>query len=573
MAQHRGIMALIGALAGGSLYLLARLMDANWLVGRPALALALAAGVFFGGLLITAGPLSLIRAALAALVIAVSVAALFTLASFRFGTADDIVGSILTMTSVSVLIWLPWPFVIAQAGLGWRDYPSLFSEAWGIVVRGSMAVIFTAIVWAVIFLSRALLGLVGVGVINLVLDQPYMPWLITGTVLGLALAVVNELADVLSPGLVLRLLRLLLPVVLLVMIIFLVALPIRGFATIFGEVSSAMVLLAMAGAGVMLVTSALDQEDVLAAHSTLMVQSARVMAAIVILPAGLAAWGLWLRVDSHGWTPVRLLAASVVVLGLMYGVLYLVAVLRGPAWMERIRQSNIWMAVAMMVLAGLWLTVLNPEAISARSQLARIEDGRTPVQDMDLYDFGDWGLAGQKALDRLNVMAKTNPPLADRLAGIERPLPPAADPAVLQKALAATLPVQPDTDAAKALRARILAGVSVEDVQGWQTECDVHLPEGGPGCVLVVADFLPATPGDEAMLIARSNAGYLVMEGFGFDGDTLLRRAITAYAGTVPGYDEGAALIEDLQKGPAAVSTVPLNQIVVQGLPGLAFAP
>ena len=573
MLQQRGIMALIGAMAGGSLYLLGTLIDANWLVGRPALALVVVAVVFFGGLLITTGPLSLLRAAASALGLACMVAALFTLATFRYGASDGVIGSLLPMLSVGVLVWLPWPFLIAAAGSGWRDYPSLFSEAWGIVVRTSMAVIFTAIVWGVIYLSKALLALVGVGVIGLLLDQAYVPWLVTGTVLGLAMAVVNELADVLSPGLVLRLFRLLVPVVLAVMVIFLIALPLRGFATIFGEVSSAMVLLAMAGTAVVLVTSALDQEDVLAVHTPLMVQSARAMAAIVIVPGGLAALALRLRVMDHGWTPDRLLAATVVLLGVKYGTLYLLAVLRGAGWMERIRQANIWMAFAMMALAVLWLTVLNPEAISARSQMARILDGRTKGTDIDVYAFRDGSLAGNAALAQLQEMAKTDPALAAQLAGSDGQPVPEPDPAAALKALAASLPLQPDTDAAKALRGRILAAVPASDLQGWQADCDARLAQGGPACVLVVADFLPDVAGDEAMLIARSPDGYLVMEGFAFAGDTLQRHPVTSYSGTLPSFEDGAALIDRLQKTPAPISPVPLNQVTVPGLPALAFGP
>ena len=573
MVVQRGTMALIGALAGGALYLLSLMIDANWLGGRPALALIVASVVFFGGLMITAGPLTLIRAAASAGVLAVVVATLFTLASFRYATPDAIVNVVLPMLALGVLVWLPWPFVIAGAGLGWRDYPSLFSEAWGIVVRVGMAVLFTAIVWGVIYLSQALLALVGVGFIRVLLDQAAVPWLVTGTVLGLALAVVNELTDVLSPGLVLRLFRLLVPVVLAVMVIFLIALPLRGFATIFGAVSSAMVLLAMAGAAVVLVTSALDQEDVLAAHTALMVQSARAMAAIVILPAGLAVWALRLRVIDHGWTPDRLLAASVAVLALMYGVLYLVAVLRGRGWMERIRQANIWMAFGMMALAALWLTVLNPEAISARSQMARIADGRTKAADIDLYAFQNGSLAGQAAMDQLRGLAKTNAGLAARLAGYDGQPAPVADPVVAQKALAASLPVQPDTPAAKAVRDQILAAVLPSDLKDWQTDCDRHLATGGPACVLVVADFLPGVAGDEAMLLAQSPDGYMFMEGFAFAGDALLRHPVTSYNGTLPGFGDGAALIDQLQKAPAPMAAVPLNQIALPGMPALMFGP
>ena len=89
---------------------------------------------------------------------------------------------------------------------------------------------------------------------------------------------------------------------------------------------------------------------------------------------------------------------------------------------------------------------------------------------------------------------------------------------------------------------------------------------------MVVADFLTASPGDEAMLVSRTSDGYLSMEGFGFDGDSLLRHPVTAYNGAFPGDDEGVALIDGLQKTPPPVSAVPLNQITAPGLPGLAFA-
>ncbi|MGV8987927.1 MAG: DUF4153 domain-containing protein [Cypionkella sp.] len=573
MALNRRVMALIGALAGGSLYLLGLMIEAEWLAGRPALGAAVLAGVFFGGLLITAGPLSLARAALGALAVGLVVMVLFLLASLRFAAADGIVGSVVAMVSVAVLIWLPWPFLIAGAGPGWRDYPSLFSESWGIVVRVTIALVFTGIVWLVIFLSQSLLDLVGVPVIDLVIGQSVAPWLITGAVLGLAMSVVNELSDVLSPGLVLRLFRLLAPVVLVVMAIFLIALPVRGFDTIFGAVSSTAVLLGMVAAAVTLVTSALDQEDATAEHAGILVQSARALAAIMVLPAGLAAWALWVRVAEHGWTPERLLAATVAGLALAYGVFYLIAVLRGPGWMERIRQANIWMALATMAVAALWLSVLNPEGISARSQLDRIADGRTKVDQIDLYALRSWGLAGKKAVAALNQLAEGNDALAARLTAADTAQAPEPDLAAVQKALAATLPMQPSTPQTQALRDQILAQVPLYDLQRWQVDCDQHLPQGGPGCVMVVADFLPATPGDEAMLLARDGDGYMVIEGFSLTGDILMRHPVTSYEGSLPAFDQGAALIELLQKGLPPLGAITLNQLIAPDQPGLVFAP
>ena len=67
--------------------------------------------------------------------------------------------------------------------------------------------------------------------------------------LVLALAVVTELSDYVSPFLILRLLRLMLPPVLLVLAVFLLALPLRGLSGLFGGLSAAATLLAMVAAG------------------------------------------------------------------------------------------------------------------------------------------------------------------------------------------------------------------------------------------------------------------------------------------------------------------------------------
>lgn len=573
--QLRGGMALIGALAGGSLYLLGLMIEAEWLAGRAALAVAVLAGVFFGGLLVTLGRLSFARAAAGAFAVAAGTASLCLWASLRFAEASGIGGSPLAMIALGVLVWLPWPFLMAQGGLGWRDYPTLFLESWGVVVRISMALIFTAIVWLVILLSQALLDLVGVPVLDVVLRAPASTWLITGTVLGLAISVVTELSDVLSPSLVLGLLRLLVPVVLVVMGIFLGALPFKGFDSIFGWVSSALVLLAMTAAAITLVTSALDESDPTAVSSRFMVQAARALAAIVIVPAGLAAWAIGLRVAEHGWTPPRLLAATAAGLGLAYGIAYLTAILRGVGWMERIRQSNIALALALMAIAALWLSVLNPEAISARSQLARIADGRTSATDVDLYAFQDWGLAGAAALDRLHEMAATDPALAARfaVAGDGAAPLPEPDAVTLRQALVASLPLQPATAAAQSLRDAILGQVAPSDLQGWQSDCNARLPQGQPGCVMVIADFLPAAPGLEAMLLARDADGYMISEGFSLADGTLQRHPLTSYDGTIPAFDAASALIAALQAGVPPVTALPLNQLALPGQPGLVFAP
>jgi hypothetical protein len=280
--QDRGQLALVGAAAGGSLYALAEILDGDLLGERLALALAAFTASFFFGVLGMAGPLRIDRAAIRAAGLAMIVAGLISLAGQRFDTIDELANSPVPGTAVFVLTTIPLPFLIAAAGPGWRDYPCLFTHAWGIFVRYSLAWAFVGVVWGVILLSDALFGVVGLTVIEDLLDIDIVPWLITGTVLGLALAVVQELADVVTPYLVLRLLRLLVPVVLVVLAVFVLALPMRGLSGLFGGLSVAATLLAMTAAAATLITSAVDQDDLGATEPVVM---RRATQALALIPA------------------------------------------------------------------------------------------------------------------------------------------------------------------------------------------------------------------------------------------------------------------------------------------------
>ena len=127
MPQQRLILAMVGALAGGSLYLVFRAAEEGFLGPRLALAAMVAAGVFFTALLALTGPMALIRAAGQAAVLALVVGGLTFWASFRFASANDLLGSPLAVAAVLVLSFVPLPFILAGEATRWRDYPALFS--------------------------------------------------------------------------------------------------------------------------------------------------------------------------------------------------------------------------------------------------------------------------------------------------------------------------------------------------------------------------------------------------------------------------------------------------------------
>ena len=572
---QRGQMAAIGALAGLSIYGLSQIIDRDILSDRAVLALVTFAATFFTGVLALAGPLTILRAAFASAFLALVTTGLLLGASFRFAVPDNIFNGPFPALAAMVVGLVPLPFIVAAFGPGWRDYPALFSAAWTIVVRYAAAWVFVGVVWGVIFLSDTLLSVVGLRVIRDLIDIEVVPFLVTGLTLGLALAVVQEMKDYVSPYLILRLLRLLLPVVLLVMVVFIVALPVQGLSGLFGGLSVAATLLAMTAAAATLITTAIDQSDAEATQSPLLARATQALAAILPIPAGLAAYSVWLRVDQYGWTPDRLFAAVVAVLALGYSLLYAAAFLRRKNWMGGIRRANIYMAVAGIAAAVLWLTpILNAERISANALVARYQSGKTAAADLDVSQLMAWGSAGAAALETLQVLAKE--PGQDALAAA---LSEAAtttysdaadpDPAKALADLVAVLPLQPAT--ATADRDRLLFGMQGYELVSWLNACKTPLADGKPGCVMVLADFSPVNPGNEAIIVLRDTGDAMRYEAFVQIDETVERRTVSTLNGYLP-YDEtGAEMIAQLQASPPKITSVPLNQISVGGRSLLIF--
>ncbi len=568
--QQRLVLALIGAAAGASLYVLSEILDGRLLGQRLTLALAVFTTAFFFGLLGMAGPLRTGRAASLAAIVAVVAAALLSWAGLRFDTTEAMGSSPFPFVAVLALMTLPLPFLIAASGPGWRDYPTLFAQAWGIFVRYSVAMVFVGVVWGVILLSDALFGVVGLTVIEDLMQIDIVPWLVTGTMLGLALAVVQELADVVSPFLVVRLLRLLVPVVLVVLVVFIAALPMHGLSGLFGGLSVAATLLAMTAAAATLITAAVDQDDLGATEADLMRRATQGLSLVLPAPAVLAAIAVWQRVDQYGWTPDRLFAATAVALALGYGGLYAVAVLRGAGWMARIRRANTVMALAVIGFAAAWLTpVLNPEAISARSLVGRVADGRTDPAAVDLYELSRWGRAGAAARDDLAVLADRPGYEALGLA-LANPDPPSTtvpveDLTPQRDALAAVLALQPA--GATATRDLLLQAAQSYDLQDWNRLCSETSPGGGPACLLVIADLLPTEPGEEAVMILLDiQNDFARFEGLALRDGYLQRYAMWSTAGgDLPDLTEATALIAAWRQAPPALSAAPLNQIDLPG--------
>lgn len=568
--MERWRLAAVGAVGGVAIWAVVDAAERGALDDRPALILLALLATLLVATLAMAGPIGLMRALPRALGLGLATAALVWLGGLRF--ESGLPGSPISILAVLAVATLPVPFLIAAARSGWHDYPGLFLEAWSIVVRFAAAMAFTGLIWLVIYLSDQVLQIVGIRAIADLLRHSVVPMAITGAVLGLGMAVVFDMAELLSPYLVLRLFRLLLPAVLAVTLVFLVALPFRGLSGLFNGLSPTLLLLTMVGAGISLVSIAIDQTDAEAAQSPVLRRATQGMALILPVLAGLSAWSIWLRIDQHGLTPDRLFVALIAGLGLAYGLTYAVAVLRGAGWMERIRQANIRLAMMLIGLAALWLTpLLNAEALSARNQLARFDTGRTAVADLDIRALQSWGRPGAEVLAELARRAEApgQEALADRLAG--KGEASEADRDSLASVLSGRMPVQPET--ATGTRDMMLGAAQDYQLRDWTAQCARGQSANRSGCLMVVADLLPNRPGEEAILILERGGDYLELLGLyiGDDGLLVTRSVLRADGGYVA-TDEISGLLDSWRDAPPPLTAAPINQLGTGGS-GLLIMP
>lgn len=518
---HLALGALGGA-AGLAFHVLSETLRQGLLPERPALGVAAFALVFFVATLGMAGPVPLRRALASALPLAAVVATLILWASLRYVAPRDLLGEAIPVLSAVALTLLPLPFLIARAQGNWRHYPTLFAEAWGSVIRQAAGWLFVGVVWLVYILSNELLQIVGLHWLDRLVEFDLFIAVFTGAMLGLGIAVMQDMPGLVAPDLIIRLMRLMVPALLVVLVIFLLAVPLRGVDALFTRVSAATVLLFIAGLGVSLITAAVERSPAEATASVLVGRAAQALAVLTVLPAGLGIWAIWQRVAQYGWTPERVLALCVAGLCLGYGLLYLAAVLRGGGWQARIRRANLTMALIVIALAALLLTpAVNPERLSVASQVARLDRGEVSAEGLDLKAISRWGRPGEAAIAALRAR-KDDASLRAALARFDGTPDPALE-AQRRAELAQMVPLRPASETA--MRSAVLGDLGEYELDSLRKACARRV-SGLPGCVLLVADFLPDLAGHEALLVQRTAVKGLDVEGFYLQAGRIQRLAV-----------------------------------------------
>lgn len=287
---------------------------------------------------------------------------------------------------------------IAQYGL-------YFDLAWKHAVQLALTATFVGVFWGALELGAALFKLIKIDALFDLINEPWFSLPTTGVVLAAAI----HLTDV-RHGLIrgirtvgLTLLSWLLPVMTLIAVAFLTALPFTGLAPLWATRSAGSALLSAAALLIILINATYQDGAPDAPPPAVLRWTARVAALALVPLAAIAGYGVGLRIGEHGLTPQRVAAAACFVVASGYALGYAAAAVWPGPWLKRLEATNIATAVVVIgVILALFSPLADPARISAADQMKRLEDGRITSDKFD-YEFlrfrsGRYGIEALKAL-------------------------------------------------------------------------------------------------------------------------------------------------------------------------------
>ncbi|WP_428409918.1 hypothetical protein [Hyphococcus sp.] len=289
-------------------------------------------------------------------------------------------------------------------------YSPVFFHGVTIPLIAGGAKLFAALALVLLFAWARLLKELDVNFFNKLFQEPWFILPFLGGIGGLSIALMRGLQSLLGAlrFVLLLLARILMIITALFTITGLLVLVIKGPSVVFDlTLSPGGIMMGLALTGMLIFNGVYQNGEGGAPPLWLRIPTIITLIGFPIY-AGLAFYALHLRIDAYGLTPNRIAAYAINALIAAYSIVCIAGLVteanwRGRKWMPLVGPLNtamaaLWVAVLILLASPL----LNPWAISAKSQYAVLANGRVAAAD---FDFGylrfKLGAYGEKALDKL----------------------------------------------------------------------------------------------------------------------------------------------------------------------------
>lgn len=326
-------------------------------------------------------------------------------------------------TTLAIALFIATPYLQCRLQHGrWRaPYAELFEHAWQNALTLALALLFVGICWGVLELWGRLFKLIGIDGFDWLFDRDYFIYPATGLMAGLGVLIgrTQQRPVQVARQIMFAIFKGLLPLLSAIAVLFVVTLPFTGLEALWKTRSAASILMSVIALLVLFVNAVYQDGEGERPYPAWLRRI--VEAALIVSPiyAVLGLYALWLRIAQYGWTSDRFWAVLLAILLTGYAFGYAYSALRSRTnWLRPLAPVNVglsWIAIALAVIAN--SPVLDPHRLIVNDQLARLHDGRTAPDKLDLNHLRfTTGRRGYEALQAL----RQDPLFASQPTQLER---------------------------------------------------------------------------------------------------------------------------------------------------------
>ncbi len=315
-------------------------------------------------------------------------------------------GTFVAASVVALYVLMPFVQVFQESGRPWFPYADLYRHSWNNLFVAAIAYLFAGVFWGLIALWAGLFHLIGVSFFERVFFSAPFSIITLSATNGLGIALGRENDRILNTlrRVSAAVFHALMPLLALIALLFLAALPFTGLKPLWDTRSASPILLTALGLTILFINGIFQDGAVARPYPTWLRRGVEGTLLVAPVFSVLTLYAIGLRIGQYGLMPERLYVVVFALIAGLYSVGYAFAVVRsGDVWMGPMRAVNVGMALLVAAVALLLHTpVLDPLAWSARSQYARLVQGRV---DPSRVDYGalrfQLGHAGHARLMRL----------------------------------------------------------------------------------------------------------------------------------------------------------------------------
>ena len=305
------------------------------------------------------------------------------------------------------------------------SYPSLFRYSWRNLLTVGLALVLVGGLSLVLTLWAQLFKVIGIGFFERAFTNPFVLYPLLTTAFGVGVVIFRNLTSVIDSitRLAEGLIRMLLPLVVVLTLVFLATLPFVGLSALWETGYGTALLLWLTAVYLFFVNAVYQDGTAQVAYPVIVHRM--ICAGVCALPviSALSFYGLVQRLGQYGWTVERCWAVTIWAILAAFSVGYAWGVARrGLRWPETLGRVNVGMGLAVLALMILVNTpLLDFRKISLNSQISRVEREEIEWLDFD-FRYSKRHLARPGLRHRQDLLAEigdTQPALKEI---IQRPL-------------------------------------------------------------------------------------------------------------------------------------------------------